>query len=102
VIHGTSSRQPIPRQRRRSTLPWWVAVPWAVACVVLVGAIVVGVLPRPVKSDPSPPGQVGALVWGNGVFANKLELDAWLRIRGASYEEFERKHPAAVKLLEKQ
>ena len=41
-----------------------------------------GALPRDVKSDPSPPGQSGALVWGDGVFANRLELEAWLRIRG--------------------
>jgi hypothetical protein len=101
VIHGTSRRQPIPQQRRRSPLPWWVAVPWAIACVVLVGAAVVGVLPRPVTSDRPPPGKAGALVWGNGVFANKLELEAWLRIRGASYEAWARKHPSAVKLLKK-
>ena len=63
---------------------------------------VVAFLPRAVKSDPSPPGTTGALVWGDGVFANKLELEAWLRIRGVSYESWARKHPAAVKLLEKQ
>jgi hypothetical protein len=101
VIHSTSSRQPIPQNRRRARLPWWVAVPWVVACVVLAGAAVAGVLPRAVKSDPAPPGHAGALVWGNGVFANKLELEAWLRIRGVSYKSFARKHPAAVKLLEK-
>ena len=38
-------------------------------------------------------------MWGDGVFANKLELEAWLRIRGVSYESWARKHPAAVKLL---
>ena len=54
------------------------------------------------KSDPAAPGQAGALVWGNGVFANRLELEAWLRIRGVSYESWARKHPAAVKLLQKQ
>ena len=101
MIHGTSRQHPIAQQRRRSRLPWWVVVPWVVACVVLVGAVVAGVVPRPVKSDPAPPGKAGALVWGNGVFASKLELEAWLRIRGVSYEAWVRKHPAAVKLLDK-
>ena len=99
MIHGTSRPHPIAHKPRRARLPWWVVVPWVVACVVLVGAAVAGVLPRAVKSDPAPPGQVGALVWGDGVFANKLELEAWLRIRGVSYASWARKHPGAVKLL---
>lgn len=97
-----SSRPRNPRfapPQRRSRLPWQVVLPWAVAAAILVVTLVVAFMPGAVKSDPSPPGQTGALVWGNGVFANKLELEAWLRIRGVSYESWARKHPAAVKLL---
>ena len=45
------------------------------------------------------PGQPGLLVWGDAVFANPLELEAWLRIRGVSYAQWARRHPAAVKIL---
>ena len=49
--------------------------------------------------SPTRPGEDGALIWGDGVFANALELEAWLRVRGVSYRDWARKHPAAVKLL---
>ena len=88
--------------KRRSRLPWQVLLPWAVAAAILVVTLVVAFVPGGLKGDPSPPGQTGALVWGDGVFANKLELEAWLRIRGVSYESWARKHPRAVKLLAKQ
>jgi hypothetical protein len=93
-------RNPQLAPPKRSRLPWQVVLPWAIAGAILVVTLAVAFLPRGVKSDPSPPGQTGALVWGNGVFANKLELEAWLRIRGVSYETWAKKHPAAVKLLE--
>ena len=101
MISGMSSR-PVPSVQRRSKPPWQVLLPWGIALAVLVTTALVAFLPRAIESDPSPPGTTGALVWGDGVFANRLELEAWLRIRGVSYESWARKHPAAVKLLEKQ
>jgi hypothetical protein len=100
MISSMSKRSSVVPSRSR--LPWQVVGPWGVALIVLVTTALVAFLPRAVDSDPAPPGTTGALVWGDGVFANKLELEAWLRIRGVSYESWARKHPAAVKLLEKQ
>lgn len=97
---SSMSRSPrLAPPKRRTRLPWQVVLPWAVAGAILAVTLFVAFFPRDVKSDPSPPGQSGALVWGDGVFANRLELEAWLRIRGVSYESWARKHPAAVKLL---
>ena len=101
MISGMSSR-PVPSVQRRSKPPWQVLLPWGIALAVLVTTALVAFLPRAIESDPSPPGTAGALVWGDGVFANRLELEAWLRIRGVSYESWAKKHPAAVKLLAKQ
>ena len=102
MIVSTSRQKQVVPPRRGSRLPLQIVLPWAIAAAVLVATAVVAFLPRAVKSDPAAPGQAGALVWGNGVFANRLELEAWLRIRGVSYESWARKHPAAVKLLQKQ
>lgn len=46
-----------------------------------------------------PPGKSGALVWGDGIFANQAQLSAWLKLRGVLYRVWLRQHPAAVKLL---
>lgn len=84
---------------RPARLPWNVVLPWALAAAILVGTAVLAFLPREVKARPAAPGHSGALVWGNGVFANALELEAWLRIRGVSYKTWARRHPAAVKII---
>ena len=86
-------------QPPRQHLPLSVLLPWGFALAVLVAAGVLAFLPRAVKTQPAAPGRSGALVWGDGVFANALELEAWLRIRGASYRTWALRHPAAVKLV---
>lgn len=83
----------------RSRLPLSVLLPWAVAGAILLGTAAFAFVPREVKTNRPPPGQTGALVWGNGVFANALELEAWLRIRGGSYRIWAQRHPAAVKII---
>jgi len=88
MISSMSKRSSVPPSRSR--LPWQIVGPWGLALAVLVTTALVAFLPRGVESDPSPPGRSGALVWGDGVFANKLELEAWLRIRGVSYESWAR------------
>jgi hypothetical protein len=83
----------------KSRLPWNVVLPWVIAGAILIGTATLAFLPRDVKSSQPPPGSSGALVWGDGIFANALELQAWLRIRGVSYKTWARRHPAAVKLI---
>jgi hypothetical protein len=86
-----------PGRRRR---PWQVLVPWLVTALILVATGVVAFWPREAElRNPERPGVEGALVWGDGVFTNALELEAWLRVRGVSYKQWARRHPDAVKLL---
>jgi hypothetical protein len=85
--------------KSRSRLPWALLLPWLVPAVILAATAVAIFWPRPVESTPAAPGQAGLLVWGDGVFANPLELDAWLRIRGVTYAEWARRHPAGVKII---
>lgn len=84
---------------RQPRFPWTVFVPWAIAAAVLVVTAGAVFWPREVGTEQPPPGQAGTLVWGDAVFSNPLELEAWLRIRGASYATWARRHPAAVKIL---
>jgi hypothetical protein len=53
----------------------------------------------PYSSTRKSPGTRGALVWGDGVFATKRELKAWLRIHGGKYTAWQRHHPAAAALV---
>ena len=83
----------------RGRLPWTVVLPWAITGAILVGTALYAFVPTKIESNPAAPGESGALVWGDGLFTNPLELQAWLRIRGVSYKEWAQKHPAGVKLL---
>ena len=100
MIRVIQSKQPQREQPKRgSRLPWSVVLPWGLTGAILVGTAVLAFIPRGVRTEQPPPGQAGALVWGNGVFSNALELEAWLRIRGVSYKTWARRHPAGVKLV---
>ena len=79
--------------------PWSVYLPWGLTLAILVVTAVVVLLPRTAGTDQPPPGRAGLLVWGNAVFSSPLELEAWLRVRGANYPTWARRHPAGVKLL---
>ena len=92
-----SQRAQLPPGRGR--LPWTVLLPWAITGAILVGTALYAFVPTKIESNPAAPGESGALVWGDGLFTNALELQAWLRIRGVSYKEWAQKHPAGVKLL---
>src|SRR5918996_885071 len=90
-----TQRQRKPQPKRR---PWLVLLPWFVTLGLLGVSAAIAFVPREATlRDPTVPGQTGALVWGDGVFSNALELQAWLRIRGVTYAEWARKHPAAKK-----
>jgi len=94
-----ANRPKTPPPKRKTRLPWTVVLPWGLTGAILVGAAVLALMPRGVKTEQPPPGSPGALVWGDGLFTNALELQAWLRIRGVSYKTWARRHPAGVKLV---
>jgi len=86
-----------PKKRRQSAA--MVFIPLATAFLIIAGIAIYGVIsPYNAKTPPAPGGR-GALVWGDGIFANKAQLKAWLRIHGASYEEWVKTHPAALQLI---
>jgi len=87
------------RPKPRPRFPWSVFLPWAITGIVLVVTAGALLWPRGVGTKQPPPGHAGTLVWGDAVFVNPLELQAWLRVRGASYATWARRHPAGVKLL---
>jgi len=99
MIRAILSNQLQSNQPRRSRRPWSVLLPWSLAGAILVGTGVYAFVPTKIESNPAAPGQSGALVWGDGLFTNALELQAWLRIRGVSYKTWARRHPAGVKLI---
>lgn len=75
-------------------------LPWLMTAVILVAAGAFAFWPREAElRQPERPGESGALIWGEGVFSNALELKAWLEARGVNYKEWARRHPEAVKLL---
>ena len=99
MIRPTLSTHSQPAPVRRGRLPWTVLLPWGITGAILVGTGIYAFVPTKIESNPAAPGESGALVWGDGVFTNALELQAWLRIRGVSYRDWARRHPAGVKLL---
>jgi hypothetical protein len=96
VVSRRSRKNRSPRATRSS---WSILLPLALPFVILGGLAVYGVLaPEPQHSLPSP-GRQGALVWGDGIFASKAELKAWIRLHGGSYREWLELHPSASRLL---
>jgi hypothetical protein len=87
-------------QRRHS--PLWVFVPIATAFVIIAGIAIYGVISPYNAKKPPPPGARGSLVWGDGIFANKAQLKAWLTQHGASYDRWARTHPRARLLVNPQ
>jgi hypothetical protein len=78
-----------------------VILPFVLALVILIGTSAYGLL-RPqthVPANPSAPGARGSLVWGNGLFANREELSAWLHQHHVTFARFARNHPAALRLV---
>lgn len=52
------------------------------------------------RGDVPVHGQPSSLVWGDRVYSNKQDLAVWLRSRGASYQKWAGRHPAAAEILE--
>jgi hypothetical protein len=74
-------------------------LPLSLPFLVLLGVGVFAIAKPLAHPTPPPPGSPGALVWGNGIFASKSEVRAWLRLHGASYDDWVRQHPLAVRLV---
>jgi hypothetical protein len=86
-----------PRQKDR--VPLRVFLPLALPLVVLLGVLAFAALTPYSHTTGPPPGAPGALVWGNGIFANTFELKAWLNQHGASYRAWAKQHPNAIRLV---
>jgi hypothetical protein len=74
-------------------------VPLVVPFAILAGVAAFAVV-SPNNQRTTPPSRPGALVWGDGIFANKTELQAWLRLHTGSYRRWARQHPAALRLVD--
>jgi hypothetical protein len=78
----------------------WVFLPLAIAFAIIAGIAIYGVLsPSKAKPAPAAPGYRGSLVWGDGIFSNRAQLKAWLLLHGASYKDWVKLHPAAIRLV---
>ena len=90
------------RTRKRASKPNRLVVflPLVVAFGIIAGIAIYGaVSPSKAKPNPDAPGFRGSLVWGDGIFSNRAQLKAWLVLHGASYGDWVRQHPAALKLV---
>jgi hypothetical protein len=90
----------MPTAKKTQHAAAWVFVPLGIAFLIIAGIAVFGIVsPYSLKPAPPPPGTHGSLVWGDGIFSNQAQLKAWLRIHGASYDEWVKTHPAALELV---
>ena len=91
-----ATRKPVRKQGTKL----WVWVPLATAFAIIAGIAIYGVInPSKAKLNPNAPGYRGSLVWGDGIFANRAQLKAWLKLHGGSYEVWVKQHPAALRLV---
>ena len=92
-----SARRPSTRRR----ISRWAYLPLAFPLAILLGVVVfANVKPAP-AAGIAPPGSRGSLVWGDGIFSERVEVKAWLGIHGGSYRRWAPHHPAALRLLPK-
>ena len=84
-----------PKARRGSRL---VLVPWVLAVAALVALVLYSTLgPTPTRRAVA--ATAGGLVWGNAIIYNKHQMRVWLRWHGASYHTWQRRHPAALRII---
>jgi hypothetical protein len=87
-----------PRSRG---VPTRVFLPLLLPFLILIGIGVYAAVTPYSSTNLPPPGQRGSLVWGDGIFANKTELKAWLKLHGAgSFQQWAKQHPAALNLVQ--
>ena len=94
-----ATRKPVRKQQKQQNR-LVVFLPLATAFAIIAGIAIYGVLnPSKAKPHPDAPGLRGSLVWGDGIFANRAQLKAWLKLHGASYDAWVKQHPAALRLV---
>ncbi len=86
-----------PNVRRHSSAGLFVSLLLPFAILATVGAY--GLLRSSDSTNLPQPGSRGALVWGNGIFASRVEMKAWLNLHGGGYRAWARRHPAALRLV---
>jgi hypothetical protein len=76
-----------------------VLLPLSLPFAILAGVAVFAAVSPGTPRTALPANRPGALVWGNGIFANRVELKAWLLQHKVAYNRWAQQHPAAVKLV---
>lgn len=94
--HARMPDATVSRRGRRLLL---VFMPLASPLAIIAAVGVFAIVAPPEPSRLSGPGSRGSLVWGNGIFANRGELRAWLTLHGGDYRRWERHHPGAIRLI---
>ena len=87
--------EPVPTRSVVSTLLLLLVVP----CIIFAAFVLWARAEYPGLSKPDPPGQPGRLVWGEDVLSCEPEMRLWLSAHGGSYRRWQRRHPAAVRLV---
>lgn len=77
----------------------WTFVPYLVAVLMLAGTAAYAFAWPQGHVQPAAPGTEHSLVWGDGIFAKRTEMKAWLGLHGASYRLWAQTHPAALRLI---
>ena len=86
----------LPRGKRVS---YWAFVPLVVPFLLLIGIAAYATLKWHPPTETPPPGTRGSLVWGDAIFADRVQVEAWMTLHGTSYQRWAKTHPAALKLL---
>src|SRR5215469_2238051 len=77
-----------------------IFAPLLIPFLILAAIAVYAALAPYAKTNVPPPGAHGSLVWGGAIFANELEMKAWLRLHGGgSFQGWAKAHPAALRLV---
>ena len=87
----------LPRGGRRVSP--WAFTPLVLPFVILIAVAVFATLRWHPATKTPPPGTRGSLVWGDAIFADRVEVQAWMTLHGASYVRWAKHHPAALRLL---
>src|SRR2546426_403707 len=89
--------QELPRGSRRVSA--WAFAPLVLPFVILIAIAAFATLRWHPTTKTPPPGTRGSLVWGDAIFADRVEVRAWMVLHGGSYQRWAKHHPAALRLL---
>ena len=77
----------------------WGFAPLVLPFVILIAVALFASFRWHPGTKTPPPGMRGSLVWGDAIFADRVEVKAWMTLHGASYTRWAKHHPAALSLL---